>query len=424
MKHCYSPEIEGAMRRYHAGLNEKNRRLYAGLEAMKIGRGGRSYIAKVLGCSRNTVSKGAREMSELTDREVNEIIRDAPSDPPPKPRIRKAGGGRPTYEEMWGEKLDAALLEVLREHTAGDPMDEKVRWTNLSLKQIKIALKKDHGITISTFVIRKLLKKLGYRRRKVQKRTTMKDEIKNRNEQFENINKLKIDYEATGQPIISMDTKKKEMLGNFYRDGKLYTLEELRAYDHDFKSFSEGDIIPHCFYDVRLNVGYIQLGTSHDTGEFACDSFRHWWYNHGRLNYPDATSILVLCDGGGSNSSRQYLFKQDLQCLADEIGIEIRIAHYPPYCSKYNPIEHRLFPHVTRACQGVIFTSVDLVMELMSNTSTSTGLTAFVHLIDNAYETGRKVAADFKDNMRIIFDRFLPRWNYRAVPAACSECTS
>jgi hypothetical protein len=221
-----------------------------------------------------------------------------------------------------------------------------------------------------------------------------------------------------------MDTKKKEMLGNFYRGGKLYTLEELRAYDHDFKSFSEGDIIPHCFYDVRLNVGYIQLGTSHDTGEFACDSFRHWWYNHGRLNYPDATSILVLCDGGGSNSSRQYLFKQDLQCLADEIGIEIRIAHYPPYCSKYNPIEHRLFPHVTRACQGVIFTSVDLVMELMSNTSTSTGLKAFVHLINKAYETGRKVAADFKDNMRIIFDQFLPRWNYRAVPAACSECTS
>ncbi len=424
MKHYFSPEVEEAMRRYYAGLNEKDRRLYAGLEAMKIGRGGRAYIAKVLGCSRNTVSKGAREVSESTGREVNEIISDAPSDPTPKPRIRKAGGGRPTYEETWGAKLDAALLEVLREHTAGDPMDEKVRWTNLSLKRIKAALKKDHGIAISTFVIRKLLKKHGYRRRKAQKRTTMKDEIKNRNEQFENIDKLKIDYEAAGQPIISMDTKKKEMLGNFYRDGKLYTLEELRAYDHDFKSFSEGDIIPHCFYDVRLNVGYIQLGTSHDTGEFACDSFRHWWYNHGRLNYPDATSILVLCDGGGSNSSRQYLFKQDLQCLADEIGVEIRIAHYPPYCSKYNPIEHRLFPHVTRACQGVIFTSVDLVMELMSNTSTSTGLKAFVHLINKAYETGRKVAADFKDNMRIIFDQFLPRWNYRAVPAACSERTS
>jgi len=424
MKHYFSPEVERVMRRYYAGLNEKDRRLYAGLEAMKIGRGGCSYIAKVLGCSRNTVSKGAREVSKLTGREVNEIIRDASSDPTPKPRIRKAGGGRPTYEEMWGTKLDAALLEVLREHTAGDPMDEKVRWTNLSLKRIKVALKKDHGITISTFVIRKLLKKLGYRRRKAQKRTTMKDEIKNRNEQFENINKLKIDYEAASQPIISMDTKKKEMLGNFYRDGKLYTLEELRAYDHDFKSFSEGDIIPHCFYDVRLNVGYIQLGTSHDTSEFACDSFRHWWYNHGLLNYPDATSILVLCDGGGSNSSRQYLFKQDLQCLADEIGIEIRIAHYPPYCSKYNPIEHRLFPHVTRACQGVIFTSVDLVMELMSNTSTSTGLKAFVHLINKAYEAGRKVTADFKDNMRIIFDQFLPRWNYRAVPAACNECTS
>lgn len=159
MKHHFSPAIEGVMRRYHAVLNEKDRRLYAGLEALKIGRGGRSYIAKVLGCSRNTVSKGAREVSELTGREVNEIIRDAPSDPTPKPRIRKAGGGRPTYEQTWGAKLDAALLEVLREHTAGDPMDETVRWPDLSLKRIKAALKKDHGIAISTFVIRKLLKK-------------------------------------------------------------------------------------------------------------------------------------------------------------------------------------------------------------------------------------------------------------------------
>jgi hypothetical protein len=167
-------------------------------------------------------------------------------------------------------------------------------------------------------------------------------------------------------------------------------LEALHTYDHDFNSFAEGGIIPHSFYDIKHHVGYIQLGNSQDTSEFACDSFRHWWCNQARLHCPSATSILVLCDGGGSNSSRHDLFKQDLQGLADELGIEIRIAHYPPYCSKYNPIEHRLFPHVTRAGQGVIFTSTELVEELMENTHTATGLEAFVHVIDKVYETGEK----------------------------------
>ena len=150
--------------------------------------------------------------------------------------------------------------------------------------------------------------------------------------------------------------------------------------------------------------------------ELACDSFRHWWYTYGQKNYPNADSILVLCNGGGSNSSRHYLFKSELQDLADEIGIEMSQAHYPPYCSKYNPTPHRLFPHVTKACQGVIFTSIELVKELIQKTRT--GLTAFVHIIDKVYQTGRKVAADFKEKMRIIFDDHLPQWNYRAIPAS------
>lgn len=174
---------------------------------------------------------------------------------------------------------------------------------------------------------------------------------KDRNAQFENIARLKSDYQAEGNPIISMDTKKKEYLGNFYRDGYAYTQDTLLAFDHDFNSFAQGVIIPHGLYDVCANTGYINLGTSKDTSEFACDSFRNWWYNQGQHDYPQATSILLLCDGGGSNNVRHYIFKSDLQQLVDEIGVEIRIAHYPPYTSKYNLIEHRLFPHVTRACQ-------------------------------------------------------------------------
>jgi len=346
-----------------------------------------------------------QEVSDMTQQEV-------------AGRIRKLGGGRKSYEENWGVERDEKFLEVLKEHTAGDPMDEKIRWTNLTLKEIVKALREDHGIWVSKHEVRQLLKKHNYRRRKAQKKTGMKREIKNRNEQFENIIRLKSEFEAAGNPIISMDTKKKEYLGNFYRDGHLYTLEELQTYDHDFKSYAEGVIIPHTLYDLQLNVGYIQIGTSRDTSEFACDSFRHWWYTYGQHIYADATAILVLCDGGGSNSSRHYLFKQDLQALSEEIGVEIRIAHYPPYCSKYNPVEHRFFPHVTRACQGVIFTSIELVKELMQKTTTSTGLKTFVHIIDKTYQIGRKVAFDFKQTTRIVFDDFLPQWNYRAIPFA------
>ena len=161
----------------------------------------------------------------------------------------------------------------------------------------------------------------------------------------------------------------------------------------------------------------MNLGTSHDTGEFACDSIEQWWEGQGRPLYPRATSILLLCDGGGSNSASQYLFKEDLQRLVDRLGIEIRVAHYPPYYSKSNPIEHRLFPHLTRACQGVIFESVELVKGLMEKARTSTGLRVTVDILDKVYQTGRKYAEGFKENMEIVFDEILPKWNYRAVPS-------
>ena len=294
-------------------------------------------------------------------------------------------------------------------------MDEMVRWTNLRPWEIAQRLADRHQIEVSRTVIGKLLKKHHYRRRKALKKGTMKN-VPHRNEQFEKIARLIAEYEQVGNPIMSMDTKKKEYLGNFYRAGHLYTLAPLLTYDHDFTSFAQGVVIPHGLYDLKQNIGYINLGRSKDTSQFACDCLRNWWYHQGQYDYPQATSILILCDGGGSNSSRHYIFKQDLQRLADEIGLEIRIAHYPPYTSKYNPIEHRLFPHVTRACQGVIFTSIELVKELVEKTTTSTGLNVTVHIIDKIYETGRKVADDFRETMKIVFDDFLPQWNYTAVP--------
>lgn len=408
----YPKETEEVMRRVYESLNERDRRRYAGVEAFKLGRGGQNYVAKIFGCSRKTVRKGAAEVTGLPSRELRETIGNGEPD---FSKIRKSGGGRKPY---WiaNPKIDEQFLSVLRDHTAGDPMDEKIRWTNLREWEIVEAMQKEHDVEVSRNVVRQLLKKHGYRLRKAQKRQSMKKSVPDRNEQFDRIEKLRASYLEAGNPVVSMDTKKKEHLGNFYRDGRLHTLEELKVYDHDFPSFSEGTVIPHGLYDLRLNIGYVQLGTSHDTSEFACDSFRHWWRFHGRENYPNATSILVLCDGGGSNSSRHHIFKQDLQILANEIGVEIRIAHYPPYCSKYNPIEHRLFPHITRACRGVIFSSLKVVKDLMSKTRTRKGLKVFVHVIDKIYKTGRKVGPNFKSKMPILFDKILSKWNYRAVP--------
>lgn len=206
------------------------------------------------------------------------------------------------------------------------------------------------------------------------------------------------------------------MIGLLYREGRLYTQQEVQVFDHDWPRLAKGIAIPHGLYDLNLNIGYVQIGTSHDTGEFACDSIRYWWEQYGSIQYPEADSILLLCDGGGSNSSRQYLFKQDLQALVNEIGIEIRITHYPPYTSKYNPIEHRLFPHLTRVCQGVIFETVEVVKDLMAKAKTKTGLKVFTTILDKAYQTGRKVSEEYKQTMEIVFDDYLPQWNYTARP--------
>jgi hypothetical protein len=208
------------------------------------------------------------------------------------------------------------------------------------------------------------------------------------------------------------------MIGNFFRPGKLYTQERLRVHDHDFRSLATGMAVPHGLYDVYRNIGYVTIGVSHDTSEFAGACIRNWWLGYGRHDYPQATSILILCDCGGSNNARYYLFKQELQQVADELGIEIRIAHYPPYTSKYNPIEHRLFPHLTHACQGVVFKSVELVKELMASAKTKTGLKVFASVLTQTFLTKRKVAGDFKETMRIKFDDYLPQWNYTAVPLA------
>ncbi len=239
---------------------------------------------------------------------------------------------------------------------------------------------------------------------------------KDRNAQFEKIARLKEKYLKAGVPVIRIATKKKELIGDFHREGAIETQGTVEVNDHDFGGMGSGTVIPHGVYDVGRNQGFVHLNTSHDTGEMACDSLAVWWEGHGRGAYPRARGLVVLCDGGGSNSASRYVFKEALQELANRLGLELRVAHDPPYCSKYNPIEHRLFPHVTRACRGVLFRTLETVRSSMSKTETTTGLKVQVRILAKVDETGHKCAAGFKETMRILFDRFLPKWNYRAVP--------
>jgi hypothetical protein len=310
--------------------------------------------------------------------------------------------------------LEANLRHLLQEFTAGDPMREGVLWTNLSLRELSrrlLAL----GTPASRRTIRRVLRKLKLGRRTARKKKTM-GHHPDRNAQFENIARLRREYEAAGDAVISIDTKKKELLGNFHRAGTTFTAETVETFDHDFGSAGQGKLIPHGVYDLVNQHAHIHLNASHDTSELCCDSVALWWEQAGRAAHPQAQRLLVLGDGGGSNSATQYLFKEDLQGLANRLGLEIRVAHYPPYCSKHNPIEHQVFPHITRACQGVIFHTVDIARQFIARTKTTTGLRVTVRLLDKVYETGRKYTAGFKHNMKIVFDDHLPKWNYRAVP--------
>ena len=396
----YASDVELKMKRLFSTLSEKDARRYAAIEAIKLGHGGTQYISKLFGIDPKTVRRGLDELELTQDPAGN--------------RIRKEGGGRKELIERNGT-IEENFRKILAEFTAGDPMREGVLWTNLSRCEISRRLR-EMGTPAGRHVVRKLLKKCGLGQRTARKKKSM-GAHPDRNAQFEKIARLKKEYLSKGEPVISIDTKKKELIGNFARDGHTHTQAPVDASDHDFPSAAEGKLIPHGLFDLARNEGYIHLNTSCDTSEFCCDSIEHWWRQHGIKNYPKSRRLLLLCDGGGSNASNRHVFKEALQKLADSLGLEIRIAHYPPYCSKHNPIEHRLFAHVTRACQGVIFHTVEIAQKFIAMTKTTKGLKVTVEILKGIYAHGKKVADDFKQTMRIVFDEDLRHWNYRAIPA-------
>lgn len=312
-------------------------------------------------------------------------------------------------------QLENNFVEVVRNHTAGDPAREDIVWTYLSSTEIAQRLEQ-LGTPVSPDTVRGMLDDFGFHRRQAEKVKT-KETVEFRNEQFENIAELKQEYFDSPNPIVSMDTKKKEFLGELFRDGQAYATGTNAVLDHDFPSYAEGKIIPHGLYDLRRNVGHMTLGTSHDTSQFACDSFRIWWRSHGIRAWPRADSILLLCDGGGSNNCRHYIFKEDLQRLVNRLGIPIRVAHYPTHCSKYNPIEHRLFPHIARAWKGLIFRSIKIVTDGLRRVWTSTGLKVTYKVLDKVYALKRQASERFLESYPIQHEDHLPNWNYTVIPA-------
>jgi len=336
-----------------------------------------------------------------------------------KDNIRRKGGGRQNVIKTQ-KNIEDVFIKVIDSHIAGDPMNEKIRWLNLTRAEVSEKMY-EQGVKISRNIVRKLMKKHNLVKRKMQRKRPI-GQSGDREEQFNNIISEKEKFINSDNPIISIDTKKKEQVGgNLHRDGSVYCTQAIEVSDHDYPYLADIKIAPHGIYDMKKNKAYINIGTSYETAEFICDSIKKWWVDHGLNYYPTANEILIFCDSGGANSYRHNIFKVELQALVNDINMPIKIVHYPPYTSKWNPIEHRVFPHVTRSLEGVPLNTLNEARDKIGATTTKKGLTVVADVIEKTYEKGKKVAKDFMDLIKIKFGDSLPRLNYTISPMKSSD---
>jgi hypothetical protein len=298
-------------------------------------------------------------------------------------------------------------------------MKDGILWTNLSRPEIAAGLA-EQGFPVSLTVVDALLEEQHMGQRKPQKTRTMQQHP-DRNQQFEHIAELKRQFLAAGLPVLSMDTKKREIIGDYVRPGTVLSSAPLLGWDHDFPTHREGVVIPHGLYDLGLNEGYMHLGDSHETSHFAADALLDWQRVYSLERYPTAGEVLLLCDGGGSNGSRRLVFKEELQRVAERTGMAIRVAHYPPGCSKYNPIEHRLFSQISRKLNGLFLTSLEMFRDIARQTTTLGGLRVFARTLRGLYEIGKRAKTQGIHELNILFDDILPLWNYTIVPTQMWE---
>ncbi len=308
-------------------------------------------------------------------------------------------------------EIKELLIELIEKYKAGSPTQSEVYWVGLKPYSIVKLFREQHQIKISNGMVKRLLKELGYGYRRQTKQLAL-GSYANRDRQFQIICTLVLAM-SLKSPVLSIDCKKKERLGNLYRDGKCFCTQAVKVYDHDYEYLAQGKVIPHGIYDLQANKGYISVGSSSETADFIVDNLLWWWWEYGINQYPDAKNILILCDAGGANSYRHHIFKHRLMEFATQTGLSVIVCHYPPYCSKWNPIEHRLFSHVHRAMEGVVFSDYQTVQKLIERTSTKTGLCVVVRLNLKEYPQGIKVDKADINEKRIIHHPDIPELNYR-----------
>ena len=393
-------------------LNERQKRMYLAAEAISLGRGGITEISAISGMHRNTISAGIQEYRS-GELEIPENVNN-------QTRIRMPGGGRKSILETQPGILDA-LERLVDPESYGNPMNP-LRWTTKSLRHLSKELRNE-GFEIHHDKVGDLLVQLGY---SLQQNRKMRDgsdpekkrDPKQRDAQFRHINDTVKKYLDAGKPVISIDCKKKENIGNFKNAGAEFRPigKPVETNDHDFKDKEKGTVAPYGIYDIAHNEGFVNVGISSDTAVFAVNSIRGWWYSMGSVRYPDATNLYITADGGGSNSSKSRLWKTELQELADELLLPIEVSHFPPGTSKWNKIEHRLFSFITKNWRSKPLETYEIVLSLISSTTTETGLVVNAKLDLSVYETGIKVSDEELANVNITRNPLYGDWNYIIYP--------
>jgi len=385
-------------------LNEAQARWYVAREALSRGRGGLKAVHELTGLSRPTILKGMRELQQLDELSSGE-------------RVRQPGGGRKRLEAS-DPGLERALERIMEENTAGDPMS-LLRWTNKSTARIAQELTRQ-GHRVSDETVRRRLGELDYSLQGNAKNKEEEASAEGRDAQFRYINTQVKKHLARGEPVVSVDTKKKERVGNFKNAGKTWRPQgqpmEVNVYDYPHLGL--GTAIPYGAYDVQRNEGFVNVGMTHDTAEFAVHSLRQWWKMVGWRHYPRAQALLVCADGGGSNGSRNRAWKYHLQQFSDQFGVPVTVCHYPPGTSKWNKIEHRMFSFISLNWQGRPLISYETVVNLIGSTRTKAGLRVKAKLDPKFYEPGVKISDEEMDQLRIKPHRLHPVWNYTISPRA------
>jgi len=395
--------VEQVRRKYKSigdMMDERMRRQWAATEAVALGWGGVSTVAAATGLARNTVMAGVREINHRRRYPRTKIV----------DRIRSAGGGRKPLTQTDPE-LETALLALVDPATRGHP-ESPLRWTCTSTAKLAEQLQRQHH-PVTDRTVATLLKKAGYSlqsNRKTQEGASHQD----RDAQFGYINRQVIAFQKELQPVVSIDTKKKELVGEFYNAGREWRPkgDPETVNVHDFPDKKLGKAIPYGVYDLLNNEGWVSVGIDHDTAEFAVASIRRWWQTMGARRFPRATKLLITADGGGSNSSRNRLWKVVLQDLADELDLVLQVCHFPPGTSKWNKIEHRLFSFITKNWRGRPLTTYKTVVNLIASTTTKSGLRVQAAIDENNYPTGIEVSDEQLARVNITRDSFHGEWNY------------